>query len=75
MAQLPLTQDGSSAIIYVPDYRELTVNLTLISGTQTHGWWYQPSTGTCTMISKLISDSPSQSFIPPSAGDWLLGSG
>ncbi len=66
-----LTQDGSSAIIYVPDYRELTVNLTLITGTQTHGWWYQPSTGTVNDL-KLISDSPSQSFIPPSAGDWLL---
>ena len=66
-----LTQDASSAIIYVPDYRELTVNLTLISGTQTHVWWYQPSTGTVNDM-KLISDSPSQSFIPPSSGDWLL---
>jgi hypothetical protein len=66
-----LTEDGSSAIIYVPDYRELTVNLTLISGTQTHIWWYQPSTGNVKDLN-LISDSPSQSFIPPSAGDWLL---
>jgi hypothetical protein len=67
-----ITQDGSSAIIYVPDYRELTVNLTLISGTQTHGWWYQPSTGKVNDLN-LISDSPSQSFIPPSSsGDWLL---
>jgi len=66
-----LTKDGSSAIIYIPDYRELTINLTLISGTQTHGWWYQPSTGTVHDL-KLISDSPSQSFIPPSSGDWLL---
>jgi hypothetical protein len=66
-----LTKDGSSAIIYVPDYRELTVNLTLISGTQTHGWWYQPSTGMVHDLN-LISDSPSQSFIPPESGDWLL---
>jgi hypothetical protein len=66
-----ITRDGSSAIMYVPDNRELTVNLTLISGNQTHVWWYQPSTGKVTDM-KLISDSPSQSFIPPSSGDWLL---
>ncbi len=66
-----LAKDGSFAIIYVPDNRELTVNLTLISGTQTHGWWYQPSTGNVNDL-KLISDSPSQSFVPPSSGDWLL---
>jgi hypothetical protein len=66
-----LTKDGSTAIIYVPDYRELTVNLTLITGAQTHVWWYQPSTGTVNDYN-LISDSPSQSFIPPSSGDWLL---
>jgi hypothetical protein len=66
-----LTEDGSSAIIYVPDYRELIVNLTLISGAQTHGWWYQPSTGNVHDLN-LISDSPSQSFIPPDSGDWLL---
>jgi hypothetical protein len=66
-----ITRDGSSAVMYVPDYRELTVNLTLISGAQTHVWWYQPSTGNVTDM-KLISDSPSQSFVPPSSGDWLL---
>jgi hypothetical protein len=66
-----ITQDGSTAIIYVPDYGEFTVNLTLISGTQTHVWWYQPSTGKVTDMN-LISDSPSQTFTPPSSGDWLL---
>jgi hypothetical protein len=66
-----LTVDGSSAIIYIPENRELTVNLTLITGTQTHVWWYQPSTGNVS-DANLVSDSPSQTFTPPSSGDWLL---
>jgi hypothetical protein len=70
-AATAITKDGNTAIIYVPDYRELTINLTLVSGTQSHGWWYQPSTGVVHDLG-LISDSPSRSFVPPDSGDWLL---
>jgi hypothetical protein len=70
-ASAALMKDASTAIIYTPDNRVLTVNLTKISGTQTHGWWYQPSTGTVQDLS-VFSDSPSKTFNPPSGGDWLL---
>jgi hypothetical protein len=70
-AAAALMKDGSTGIIYTPDSRSLTVNLTKISGTQTHGWWYQPSTGTVQDLS-VFSDSPARTFTPPSSGDWLL---
>jgi hypothetical protein len=71
-AAAALTKDGSSAIIYVPDYRSLTVNLTKISGTQTHAWWYQPSNGNVVDAS-VYNDVTAQSFYPPSSTtDWLL---
>jgi hypothetical protein len=70
-AAAALMKDASTAIIYTPDKRQLTVNLTRISGNQTQAWWYQPSTGTVINIDKY-SDSPAQTFTPPSEGDWLL---
>ncbi len=70
-AAAALMKDGSTAVIYTPDNRQLTVNLSKISGTQTHGWWYQPSTGNVHDLS-VFNDSPSKTFTPPYAGDWLL---
>jgi hypothetical protein len=71
-AAAALTKDAGTAIIYVPDYRKLTVNLTRISGTQTHAWWYQPSNGNVVDAS-LYNDVSAQAFYPPSLGsDWLL---
>lgn len=70
-AAAALMEDGSTAIIYTPDNRQLTVDLTRISGTQTHAWWFQPSTGNVKDLNQF-SDSPAQIFTPPSGGDWLL---
>lgn len=70
-AAAALMKDASTAIIYTPDKRQLTVNLAHISGTQTHAWWYQPSTGGVQYL-RQFSDSPAQTFTPPSDGDWLL---
>jgi len=71
-AAAALTKDAGSAIIYVPDYRKLTVDLTKISGNQTHAWWYQPSNGNVVDASNY-NDSKSQAFYPPSStSDWLL---
>jgi hypothetical protein len=70
-AAAALTKDAGTAIIYTPDSRQLTVDLTRISGTRTHAWWYQPSTGIAQYLNQF-SDSPAQTFTPPSDGDWLL---
>jgi hypothetical protein len=70
-AAAAITKEGATAIIYTPENRQITVDLTRISGTRTHAWWYQPSSGVVNDL-KVISDSSSQTFIPPSSGDWLL---
>jgi len=71
-AAAALTKDASTAIIYVPNFRKLTVNLTRISGTQTHAWWYQPSNGFVVDASNY-NDATAQAFYPPSSStDWLL---
>jgi hypothetical protein len=71
-AAAALTKDAATAIIYIPDYRKLTVNLTKISGTQTHAWWYQPSNGNVVDAS-IYNDVSAQDFYPPSStADWLL---
>jgi hypothetical protein len=70
-AAAAIMKDGSTAIIYTPDRRALTVDLTKISGSRTHAWWYQPSNGKVTDLS-VFDDSGSRTFTPPSDGDWLL---
>jgi hypothetical protein len=71
-AAAAMTKDAGSAIIYVPDYRKLTVDLTKISGTQTHAWWYQPSNG-YVIDGSNYNDMTAQAFYPPSSTtDWLL---
>jgi hypothetical protein len=70
-AAAAIMKDASTAIIYTPDKRQLTVDLTKISGHLTRAWWYQPSTGLVKDLSHY-GDSPAQTFTPPSDGDWLL---
>jgi hypothetical protein len=70
-APAAVTQDGITGIIYTPDNRELMVDLTRIKGPKSHGWWYQPSTGSVTDIG-IIDDAVDASFMPPMEGDWLL---
>jgi hypothetical protein len=71
-AAAAVTKDAGTAIIYIPDYRILTVNLTKLSGTQTHAWWYQPSNGNVVDAS-IYNDINAQAFYPPSTTtDWLL---
>ncbi len=70
-AAAALTSDAGTGIIYTPDNRQLTVDLTRISGNKTHAWWYQPSTGSVHDLGQ-INDDAAKTFTPPSGGDWLL---
>lgn len=63
--------NGSTVIVYTPDQRNLTIEMTRISGNQSHGWWYQPSSGK-TIDLGLFPNKGSHLFNPPAEGDWLL---
>jgi hypothetical protein len=63
--------DGSTIIVYTPSSRGLTVDLSKVGGTTARAWWFNPATGTATMIGDYPT-SGSQTFTPSAAGDWVL---
>jgi len=66
--------DGATLIAYLPDSRQVTVDMGQISGgAQGHAnaFWYAPSNGAVTAIGTFPT-SGTQRFTPPSAGDWVL---
>lgn len=65
------TSDGNSMIAYLPSNRTVSVNMTGIHGDKAKCWWYNPSNGKASEIG-TYKTSESQSFTPPSAGDWVL---
>jgi hypothetical protein len=44
-AAAALASNGESILVYVPSARNLTVALGGLSGTQAHGWWFDPQDG------------------------------
>ena len=69
-AAAALTSDRATLIVFTPTQRDLTVDLTRLSGSTARAWWFNPANGT----SSLIGDFPlgSRTFRPPSAQDWVL---
>lgn len=63
--------DGSSVIVYTPTQRNLTIDMTKISGSQAHAWWYKPVDGTSIDLG-LFANTGSLVFNPPSIDDWVL---
>ena len=63
--------DGSSVIVYTPLQKALTVDMAKVGGTSARGWWFDPATGTATLIGDFAT-SGSRSFTPPTAQDWVL---
>jgi hypothetical protein len=74
------TWDGSStAIVYTPVSTTLTVNMAKFSASSVTATWYDPTTGTSTVIGSFPNGG-SQNFITPTgthsdgtgANDWIL---
>jgi len=63
--------DGSSVIVYAPSQRGLTVNMTKVAGTTARAWWFNPVTGTASLIGDFAT-SGTHTFSPPAAQDWVL---
>ncbi len=70
-AAAAITEDSSSAVIYVPDDRKLSIDLTRISGSRTHILWYDPSNGN-KIDGSIVNDLPSLTLYPPAENDWVL---
>lgn len=63
--------DSSFIMAYTPDQRQLTVDMTELSGTA-DAEWFNPQTGATTSIGTGFSNTGTQSWTPPSSGDWIL---
>jgi hypothetical protein len=64
-------EDGSTAIGYLPTAREITVDMSKVSGTQANASWFNPRTGEATSAGSFPTRGTRQ-FTPPSSGDWVL---
>jgi hypothetical protein len=69
------TKDGQTIIAYIPngDATTLTVAMNQINGSghKAKCWWFNPSSGTATLIG-TYSNSGSKTFTPPDSNDWVL---
>jgi hypothetical protein len=63
--------DGSSILAYLPSSRRVTVRVECLVGNTMTAWWYNPGTGVASQIG-VYPSTGTQSFTPPSSGDWVL---
>jgi len=66
-----IASDGTAIIAYLPSGRQVTVDLSAISGKKARCWWYDPGTGIPTDIGTFPVEGARQ-FEPSSEGDWVL---
>lgn len=63
--------DGSTVVAYLPDAREIEVEMDAITGTTVRAWWFDPRTG----VAHGAGDHPAHGrvrFTPPGGGDWVF---
>lgn len=65
------TSDGASVIIYTPMPKELTVDMSQITGSQARAWWYNPRDGAA-QDAGIFANSGPHVFTPPASEDWVL---
>ncbi len=66
-----MTEDRSTAIIYLPKRRTITVDSGTLSGPAAGAWWFNPRDGTHKLIG-VIQRTPERQFTGPTAEDWVL---
>ena len=70
-ATAALTENGNTMIAYLPSSRQVTVEMSKISGTEAKSWWYNPASGSAIEIGTYATLG-SRQFTFPSNGDWVL---
>jgi hypothetical protein len=64
--------EGAYAMVYLPQNKPVTIDISLISGTTKNIWWFNPRNGKATK-GKQVKGTEKQSFTPPKEGqDWIL---
>lgn len=66
--------DGAYGMIYAPVGRAFSVRLETLSGQRLKGWWFNPRTGTATLIGTFPREGV-KDFLSPDPGellDWVL---
>jgi hypothetical protein len=63
--------DRSTIIAYLPVGKQVTVDLSKITGKNTRCWWYNPGNESVTEIGTFPTEGV-YPFNPPSEGDWIL---
>jgi hypothetical protein len=73
--QATRASDGTFALVYIPDGRDVTVSLARLSGPRVKASWYSPRDGGSSAIGQFES-AGTQAFDPPGApatgNDWVL---
>jgi len=80
-ATAALADDGSFALIYLPNARAITVDLAKLGGGKVAAWWYNPRDGRLYDDKAAVTRGPfvlppeNRELTPPSSGredDWVL---
>ncbi len=65
------TTNGSTIIAYVPTQRAVTIDLTKVAGSSAKAWWFNPRSGTPTLVGTFPTSGPTV-LMPPDQNDWVL---
>jgi hypothetical protein len=71
---LQATRGKDYAFLYSPNGLKIKVNMGKISGEKVKAYWYDPRTGTASLIGEFANTGITE-FVPPSSGrnnDWVL---
>lgn len=67
-------EQGSYAMIYLPHYAPVSIDLSKLSGNMIHVWWFDPRTGVSRLTGKIKNPRAPFTFeVPLGEGpDWVL---
>jgi hypothetical protein len=63
-------ENGSYAMIYLPQAKPVAVDFSKLSGKQKNFWWFDPRSGKA--MATTATGTEKNVFTPPSDGDWVL---
>jgi hypothetical protein len=65
------TADGSTLMAYLPSAREITIDLSKLSGSRVRAWWFNPHSGQSQPAGEHATGQALR-LTPPGEGDWGL---